>query len=140
MMDRQSGYIEKLGRRVEFILRELKALADRLKWAEQRIKELAFPPSINFAAAIGANYFDTAVVAKVTQSPSIGARSGTTYGSGTVKLQTDGGTSLSDYSPTTTFVAKNLLNKTILQNALVICVRVGNSWWIIAAGDCADVV
>lgn len=137
MIDRILVQVQKLGARVEFILRELKALAARLTWAEQRIHELNFPPTYNYAASAGgSNYFDTAVVGKTATS--VGPRSGSTYGTGTVKLQADGGTSLSDYSPTTTFTGKNLLNKTIASGAWVICVRVGTSWWIIAAGDCAD--
>lgn len=138
MNDRQSGYVQTIGRRVEYILRKLKDVADWQRWAEQRIREMNFgAPQLGLSGGGGdSNYFDTAVIAKATGL--IGARSGATYGSGTVKLQADGGTSLSDYSPTTTFTAKNILDRTIASGAWVICVRVGSSWWITATGSCDD--
>lgn len=135
MIDRVLQQVRILGTRIEVILRDLRDLARRITWAEQRIRELNFP-----STQLGINGFtvtpwDTAVVAKSTSS--IGARSGATYGTGTVKLQADGGSSLSDFSPTTTFTAKNLLNKSIPTNNYVIVVRVGDSWWVVAVGDCS---
>jgi len=138
MNDRQSGYVQTIGRRVEYILRKLKDVADWQRWAEQRIREMNFgAPQLGMSGGGGGGEaWDTAVVGKTTTS--VGPRSGSSYGTGTVKLQTDGGTSLSDYSPTTTFTAKNLLNKTIASGSWVLCVRVGASWWLVAAGDCTD--
>ena len=136
MIDRVLQQVRILGSRIEVILRDLRDLARRITWAEQRIRELNFP-----STQLGINGFtvtpwDTAVVAYSTTT--IGARSGASYGTGTVKLQADGGSSLSDFSPTTTFTAKNLLNKAIESDAYVLCVRVKDGWWIVAVGDCEN--
>jgi len=133
--DNLGGLVKMLGQRVEYILRKLQKIADWQRWAEQRIREMQQPARQGGYGDALNLYFDTAVIAKSTSS--IGARSGSTYGTGTVKLQADGGSSLSDYSPTTTFTAKNLLNKSIPTDNFVICVRVGDSWWVVAVGDCS---
>ena len=138
MIDRVLQQVRILGSRIEVILRDLRDLARRITWAEQRIRELNFP-----STQLGINGFtvtpwDTAVVAYSTTT--IGARSGASYGTGTVKLQADGGSSLSDFSPTTTFTVKNLLNKPIASGSYVIVVKVGVSWWVVASGSCSDLL
>jgi hypothetical protein len=71
-------------------------------------------------------------IAKATSS--ITARSTSTYGTGSAKIQSDSGTAFSDDGETVT--VKNMTDKTIASGAYVLIVWALGKWWVAAVGSC----
>lgn len=73
-------------------------------------------------------------IAKATTT--ITARSGSSYGTGTVQLQRDTGSALADDTSQPTFTAKNLFNKAITIGSYVGLDWKLGSWWVDIPDDC----
>lgn len=74
-------------------------------------------------------------VAKTTTG--VSARSGATYGTGTIIFQVDDGTSLSD-DGIDTYDVKNVTDNVIASAAYVLVIWAQGAWWVAVPGSCSN--
>jgi hypothetical protein len=125
-------------------------MIERLLEVERRIGELMLRlgsleavvsglASASWSGAGGLAAGGSGIYPRVAQAHgTIGARSSSTWGTGTAYFVDDSGASALS-ATTDTFAVRNLLNKTIDDASWILLVpTAADRWWVVAAGDCGN--
>lgn len=105
----------------------------RVAQAVKRVEGQSLSRTPRAGRGLGA-WSNSGIIAKATTS--ISARSGATYGTGTIQIQKDTGSALADDTSQPTMGVKNLTKFAIDSGSYLFVGWALGSWWVLVPDDC----